>query len=85
MLLCIVLVASTATVELTHHHANGMHADCSLCLTAHTVIQSVAGPAFIVLFTRLAAVILAARLLPRVKATIFALFTRPPPASLTIA
>lgn len=84
-LLCIALIISTATVELTHHHADGEHSDCSLCVTAHVVIQAVAGPAFVVLFTRIAAVILAARLLVIEKQTIFALFTRPPPTYLTAA
>ncbi|HXB61730.1 MAG TPA: hypothetical protein VNU94_02615 [Acidobacteriaceae bacterium] len=85
-LLCIVLVMATATVELTHHHADGgEHGDCALCVVAHVVIQTVTAPALIALFTRLAAVVLAARVLALAKATIFVHFTRPPPACLNAA
>jgi hypothetical protein len=81
-LLCVALVLTTATVELTHHHNDGEHAGCALCVVAHAVIQTVAAPALLVLFTRVAAVTVAARVLYLKKATIFALFTRPPPACL---
>jgi hypothetical protein len=84
-LLCIVLVMATATVELTHHHADGEHADCALCVVAHVVIQTVTAPALIALFARIAAVAMAARVLIMAKATIFAFFTRPPPACLNAA
>ena len=84
-LLCIVLVMATATVELTHTHADGAHADCALCVVAHVVIQTVSAPALLVLFARIAAVVLAARVLIMAKATIFAFFTRPPPACLNAA
>ncbi len=85
-LLCIVLVVATATVELTHSHADGAeHGDCALCVVAHVVIQTVTAPALIVLFARIAAVALAARVLILAKATIFAFFTRPPPACLNAA
>jgi len=78
-LLCIVLVISTATVELTHHHADGEHADCALCLIAHVVIQTVSAPALIAVFVRLAAVAVAARVLLVQKARLSAFFIRPPP------
>jgi hypothetical protein len=84
-LLCIVLVLATATVELTHSHADGEHAGCALCVVAHAVIQTVTVPALIVLFARIAAVALAARVLILAKATLFAFFTRPPPACLNAA
>lgn len=85
VLLCVVLVMATATVELTHHHSDGEHADCALCVVAHVVIQTVTAPALIVLFARIAAVALAARVLILAKATLFAFFTRPPPACLNAA
>jgi len=84
-LLCIVLVVATATVELTHSHADGEHADCALCVAAHIVPQIAIAPALIILFARIAAVALAARVLALAKATFFALFTRPPPACLNAA
>ena len=84
-LLCIVLVIATATVELTHTHADGEHADCALCVAAHIVPQIAIAPALIIVFARIAAVALAARALALAKATIFALFTRPPPACLNAA
>lgn len=85
VLLCVVLVIATATVELTHHHADGQHADCALCVVAHVVIQTVSAPALLVLFACIAAVALAARALVLAKATIFAFYTRPPPACLNAA
>ena len=84
-LLCIVLVIATATAELTHSHADGEHADCALCVAAHVVPQITTAPALLILFARVAAVVLAARVLALAKATIFALFTRPPPACLNAA
>jgi hypothetical protein len=84
-LLCIVLVMATATIELTHSHMDGEHADCALCVVAHVVIQAISAPALLVLFARIAAVALAARMLILAKASIFAFFTRPPPACLNAA
>ncbi len=85
VLLCIVLVMATATVELTHSHADGEHADCALCVVAHVVIQTVTAPALLILFARIAAVVLAVRALVLAKVTIFGHFTRPPPACLNAA
>jgi hypothetical protein len=84
-LLCIVLVMATATVELTHSHADGDHADCALCVVAHVVIQTVTAPALIAIFARIATVALAARVLILAKAAILDHFTRPPPACLNAA
>jgi hypothetical protein len=84
-LLCIVLVLATATVELTHSHADGDHADCALCVVAHIVIQTVTAPALLILFACIAAVALAARALILAKATLFAFYTRPPPDCLNAA
>jgi len=84
-LLCVCLLLSTATLELTHSHADGVHADCSLCVTAHAVASFVSAPALLVLFAQIAAVTLFARVLILAKAENFALFTRPPPFNLSIA
>ncbi len=59
--------------------------DCALCVVAHVAIQTVTAPALIAFFARIAAVLLAARVLVLAKANIFALFTRPPPACLNAA
>jgi hypothetical protein len=79
-LLCVVLVVASATVELTHSHADGHHADCALCATAHVVIQTAVVAALVVFFALVATVTRSARLSRCVRLTIFALFTRPPPA-----
>jgi hypothetical protein len=84
-LLCIVLVMAAATVELTHSHADGDHADCALCVVAHVVIQTISAPALLVLFACIAAVALAARVLVLAKVSIFDYVTRPPPACLNAA
>jgi hypothetical protein len=86
-LLCIALVILGGTLQVAHTHPGGdlSHADCSLCATAHVVAQVVSHP-----------VPLPATLTitdaPSVKATsrqarlsIFALFTRPPPAASKLA
>jgi len=48
---CILLVIVGASAELNHFHASGgVHSDCSLCVTAHSVAQaSVATIAAVVL------------------------------------
>jgi len=80
VLLCVLLVVTSATVELTHSHADGAHAGCALCATAHVVIQTVAIAALLVFFTFAAAVARPALIARRAGISIFALFTRPPPA-----
>jgi hypothetical protein len=43
-ILCIALVLFTGVIQVTHSHPAGQpdHADCSLCCTAHHVVQVVA-------------------------------------------
>ncbi len=82
-LLCVVLVMASATVELTHSHASGSHhPDCSLCATAHVAIQAAPIAALLVFFAAAPAVVRTAQMRRRLHPTIFALFTRPPPACL---
>ncbi len=80
-LLCLGLILLGGTVAATHTHANGtVHADCSLCTTAHSTPHVTALP----VHTAEAVVIerLAVALPPPRSQTLsrFALFTRPPPA-----
>jgi hypothetical protein len=81
-LLCIGLVALGSTIQVAHTHAGGdiAHADCSLCLTAHVVAQVVSSPVPIPAAPVVASV---EEPLPEVRPatlSVFALFTRPPPA-----
>jgi len=81
-LLCLALVVLGSTIQVAHTHAGGdlSHADCSLCLTAHVVAQVVSNPVPIP-----AALVVASveESLPESRPatlSVFALFTRPPPA-----
>jgi len=74
-----------STVQVAHTHASGEigHADCALCATAHVVAQTVANPS-----PAPAALVIAPvqQLLlqhPPSRISVFALFTRPPPAAST--
>jgi len=84
-LICVVLVVATATVEMTHSHADGAHANCALCATAHVVIQTAAIAALIIFFAFAAEVKRTEQVLPCARATIFALYIRPPPAGFAAA
>jgi hypothetical protein len=87
-LLCILLVAVGATVQVAHTHADGTanHADCSLCVAAHAGMQAAAAPTaaptVAAVFT---AVEPAPATAPSSAVYTFALFTRPPPASVSPA
>lgn len=86
-LLCLALVVFGSTVQVAHSHPGGdiSHADCSLCATAHVVAQVVSSP--IVLQAALAvSPVQDFAPLPRPSTlSVFALFTRPPPAGPTAA
>jgi len=80
-MLCIALILVCGTLSVTHAHADGRtHADCSLCITAHTVVQASATPAQVFAphaFTEIEVVCLSFQ--PQVSSD-FSLFSRPPPA-----
>jgi len=86
-LLCCALVLFGSTVQVAHTHPGGdlAHPDCAFCATAHVVAQTVGGPAP----TPAALVVSAVRdSLPTTRparVSVFALFTRPPPAASTAA
>jgi hypothetical protein len=72
------------TVQVAHTHADGTanHADCSLCVVAHASVHVAEIPVAAPIATVSAAVEqVPSAPLPRVL-PIFALFTRPPPASI---
>lgn len=81
-LLCIALVVLWGTLSVAHTHPDWKsHADCGLCVAAHTVVHDIAPPVPLVVaqvFVDLDVPSLPparARSLPK-----SALFTRPPPA-----
>ena len=80
--LCVALVVMSGTLSVTHpaQHEGIPHADCSLCLTAHAVVQEVAAPAEILISQVFTAVIVTQAPAPRRLLARFALFSRPPPA-----
>jgi proteasome lid subunit RPN8/RPN11 len=80
------LVLIGTTLQVAHSHPDNLsHADCALCATAHVVAHVVAtqAPPAVVL---VAGAVHRFVPLPAAQATsTFALFTRPPPPSLTLA
>jgi hypothetical protein len=86
-LLCCALVVFGGTVQVAHTHPGGdiSHADCAFCATAHVVAQTVSNPAPAPAVLVFAAV---REFLPQdrpARISVFALFTRPPPAASTAA
>ncbi len=86
-LLCLALVVLGSTIQVAHTHPGGdiSHADCSLCLTAHVVAQVVTNPVQIPAVLIVASVV---ESLPEPRPatiSVFALFTRPPPAVSNLA
>lgn len=87
-LLCVLLVVVGCTVQVAHSHADGTanHADCSLCVAAHVGMQVSVAPATAPVATAVAtAVELAPATVPPSSIYPFALFNRPPPASVSPA
>jgi hypothetical protein len=83
-ILCVALVLLTGFVQATHTHPAGQvdHEGCSLCSTAHHVVQTVAHAAVIVSIQPVWRVALDKPIeRPRQK-FLFKLANRPPPASL---
>ena len=83
MLVCVLLVAVSGTVQVAHTHSDraDVHANCTLCVAAHVSVHPVQTPAPV----PAAAVAVLLEAVPpstAVHATLhtFALFTRPPPA-----
>jgi hypothetical protein len=86
-ILCLALVVLGSTVQVAHSHPSGeiSHADCSLCATAHVVAQAVSHPVALqatLVVTAVQGFILKP---PAIALSVFALFTRPPPAVSTAA
>ncbi len=82
-LLCVLLVIVAGTAQSIHMHADGTdsHANCSLCATAHVSVH--VAPALAPSFSSAASAILdfCQDDQPSNPLSIFALFTRPPPAA----
>ena len=82
--LCISLIMVGGVLAATHTHSQreGTHQDCGLCVTAHMAVQVAVAVTQVFttqVFTRLEASrpVAQAQFIPQ-----FALFSRPPPASL---
>jgi len=80
-LLCVLLVVVLGSVQVAHTHADGAnHADCALCAAAHITVHPVHAPAPAPTTSVVAAVGSLSRSVLPSTLSIFALFTRPPPA-----
>ncbi|WP_221312609.1 hypothetical protein [Granulicella aggregans] len=86
-LLCIALVLLGGTLQVAHTHTGGdlSHSDCSLCVTAHVVAQIVSNPIPVPAELAVAAAPTFKAAPHPVRVSVFALFTRPPPAVSTLA
>ena len=81
-LLCVLLVIVLGTVQVAHTHAdNESHADSALCAAAHITVHPVHAPAPAPTTSVVAIVEALPPSLVSSPISIFALFTRPPPAS----
>jgi hypothetical protein len=81
-LICVLLVVAAGTVQVAHTHADGAvtHADCSLCVAAHSTVHQAQTP---VPAPTVAVIAVLEAIPPTVRPvalSTFALFTRPPPA-----
>jgi hypothetical protein len=83
-LVCVLLVVVLGAVQVAHSHADraDVHANCTLCVTAHVSVHPVRTPAPVPAVA-VAALLEVAAPPARVRSTLrpFALFTRPPPLS----
>jgi hypothetical protein len=81
-LLCIALVIACGTIQAIHVHTDGdlSHADCPLCATAHVTVQVVEPPVTLHVAPVISRVEAYLPAIPSRTLSIFALFTRPPPA-----
>jgi hypothetical protein len=76
------LIVFAGTLSVTHHHQHesASHPDCGLCITAHMAVQA-ASPAPTVLTTPVFTEVESSDPIARPRTvTLFALFSRPPPA-----
>lgn len=79
---CIVLLLVIGTAAAVHTHPDNLtHPDCSLCVTAHLSTELVQIPVATPPVAVSVRVEYRAEIDPPVATSIFALFTRPPPAA----
>jgi len=81
------LVILGGTLSVTHSHSEGgaVHADCSLCVTAHIAVQLVAAYLVVDVARVYTAVHVSPASAPSQDISPFALFTRPPPVDFVLA
>ncbi len=80
--LCLVLMLVGTTIATSHIHLDSdlSHADCALCVTAHTAVAPVASSICVFGFQVLAAIDSLPSSPFKQHRLAFALYTRPPPA-----
>ena len=85
--LCVLLVTFCGTLQAVHTHPNGdaLHADCSLCATAHVAPQVVQSPVPAPAVAVFAVLEVQPQTIAPAAPSTFALFTRPPPAVVAAA
>ena len=87
-IVCAILLLIGTTIQQTHFHADGLtHADCTICHTAHQVVQPSAECAVqqSALPTTTTRVVLLSVRLPREHLFSFSHWNRPPPDQTAIA
>ena len=86
-MLCVALVLLSGTLSVAHSHFDNVsHPDCSLCVVAHVTAKAakvIAQVAVALVFIRVTAVVAASS--EHLRLSDFALFTRPPPVSSSLA
>ena len=86
-LLCLALVVACGTIQVIHAHVSGDVSDptCSLCATAHVVMQ-IAVPMYAPVAARVVSLVEVVAPAGRARGlSVFALFTRPPPVDLVLS
>jgi hypothetical protein len=85
--LCVLLVMFAGVVQVTHAHIDrtANHANCSLCVAAHLALGVAHSPVPAPVASMASAVELAFSRSGLRSLSVFALFTRPPPAADAIA
>jgi hypothetical protein len=82
LVVCLVLVALLAVMQVPHLHQNPTDADhCALCVVMHTAAP-VAAPVAVIVFVRVGIPVPVAKSRPVVRYWHPQLFTRPPPSLL---
>jgi hypothetical protein len=84
-LVCVLLVLFAASAELIHEHTSGtIHPDCSLCVTAHSAVQTTVATEVAVVLRPVAKCVDPEPIFLR-RSLDIRLSIRPPPVATTVA